>query len=63
MSQICKYCPNWATHEDSVPDASVPGINPSECGYKTVYYCDLHAAIVRRDVGNTSRVKPIEVQP
>lgn len=57
--QICKYCNEPATHRDSVPDMNVRGQSDSECGYSIVYYCTIHATVVKLTVGNTSRVELI----
>lgn len=55
--ESCELCGREATHEDSVPDARVPGTHPSEAGYRRQTLCLVHA-MDRRKV-NTARVKEI----
>jgi len=57
-SEACELCGREATHEDSVPDARVPGTHPSEAGYRRQFLCLVHA-MDRRGV-NTARVKEID---
>lgn len=59
MRGVCEECGLDADYCDSVPDASIKGCHPSECGYRYQPLCWLHAAI-RREVA-TSRVRPILV--
>ncbi len=53
----CERCEQPARYEDSVPDATVPGTHPSECGYRRAFLCLVHA-LERRQV-TTNRVKPL----
>lgn len=53
----CEYCPNEATHTGCIVDASVPGITPSEAGYRRVPLCLAHALERRRSSG--SQVEPL----
>lgn len=62
MSPWCEPCQDAgrrtpADYCDSIPDASVPGRTPSECGYRLVPLCWIHAA-ERREVA-TSRVSEV----
>jgi hypothetical protein len=53
----CEVCGYPAYFTDSVPDATVRGTHPGECGYRTAYLCNVHAW-ERRTVA-TARVVPI----
>lgn len=61
----CEACqdeaPGWTRMEpqyvDSVPDPSVSGTHPSECGYRPELLCMVHAS-ERRKI-NTSRVQEV----
>jgi hypothetical protein len=53
----CELCGEPAVYCDSIPDASLPRIHPSECGYRLQALCWLHGA-ERKQVA-TSRVNQI----
>lgn len=59
MPGVCEHCGGEAAYCDSVPDATVQGRTPSECGYRYQPLCWL-CAVDRRQVA-TSRVEPIVV--
>ncbi len=40
---VCEYCGLKATHVDSVPDPKKAGYSASECGYRNLYLCRVHA--------------------
>jgi hypothetical protein len=51
----CELCNCIAVATDSIPDASLPGVHPGECGYKTIYLCYAHA--IEREEVKTARVQ------
>jgi DNA-binding XRE family transcriptional regulator len=57
ISGVCETCGQPASYCDSVPDASLPGMHPSECGYRLQPLCWL-CAVDRRQVA-TSRVQDL----
>lgn len=51
------HCGQVAAYVDSVPDATLPGTHPSECGYREQPLCVVHG-MERKRVA-TSRVMPL----
>ena len=58
----CEYCDKSAVAFATVPDSRLRGIHPGECGYREKPLCSLHAAILRRDGGNTERIRCLHVR-
>ena len=55
----CEHCGRVAEYCDSIPDATITGTHPSECGYRLQALCWVHA-VERRQVA-TSRVAQLLV--
>lgn len=53
----CELCGRVASFTDSIPDANVPGVTRSECGYRMQHLCFIHG--VNRKRVHTSRVEPL----
>jgi hypothetical protein len=55
----CHFCSLPAEFVRHAPDASVPGNNLNECGYRPQYLCVLCARLAHYYHGNAARVEPL----
>ncbi len=59
-TRICEVCGREATYSDSVTDRNLRGSNINECGYRTGYFCYVHAT--ERKANSENRVQKLVIK-